>query len=82
MNRTLAIAVLCFCIFSCSSIPKPCDPQFVTAQQSALAASCRAEAEQTCPGFSKATEDKKLECPGVLECLDKIEKLETDCHGK
>lgn len=66
---------------ACTSVPQPCDPQFVAAQQAAMAISCRTKAEQVCPGYSRMTEDEKLECPGVLECLEKIEKVETDCHG-
>ncbi len=67
---------------ACSSVPQPCDPEFVVSQQSAMAAACRIKAEETCPGYSKASEEDKLVCPGVLECIDKIEKIESDCHGR
>ncbi len=73
--------LLCFGIVSCSSIPQPCDPEFVATQQAAMATSCRVKAEKTCPGYSRMTEDEKLECPGVLECIEKIEKVAEDCHG-
>ncbi len=66
---------------SCSNIPQPCDPEFVVAQQTAMATACRIEAENKCPGYSRIPEEEKLACPGVLECLEKIEKVETDCHG-
>lgn len=66
----------------CSSVPQPCDPEFLASQQMVMAASCRANAEKTCPGYSKMSEDKKLECPGVMECLEKIEKAESDCHAR
>ncbi len=80
MSYVLALAVF-VSVVGCNSIPQPCDPAFTSATQQAMAISCRAEAEKTCPGYADMSEDKKLECPGVLECLDKIEKVETDCHG-
>lgn len=79
--RNLLATIICIICFSCNSVPQPCDPAFVASQQAAIASVCRYNAEKTCPGYSSMSEDKKLECPGVLECLNKIEKLETDCNG-
>ncbi len=80
LNKKWAWIALLLCL-SCSSIPQPCDPEFLASQQMITAAACRSKAESTCPGYSKMTEDQKIECPGVLECLEKIEKAEDDCHG-
>ncbi len=77
----LAIVLLCFCIMNCSHVPQPCDPEFLGSQQMVMAAACRSKAEETCPGYAKMPEEQKLECPGVQECLEKIEKAEADCHG-
>lgn len=68
-------------VIGCNSVPQPCDPEFLASQQMITAAACRSKAESMCPGYKDMTEDKKLECPGVLECLEKIEKAESDCHG-
>lgn len=81
LGMSWLLATLVCASIGCSSIPQPCDPVFTTATQQAMAVSCRSKAETTCPGYSDMPEDKKLECPGVLECLEKIEKVETDCHG-
>lgn len=75
------IALLCFCFMSCSQVPQPCDPEFLASQQMVMAASCRSNAEKTCSGYSKMSDEQKLTCPGVSECLDKIEKAEIDCNG-
>lgn len=82
MNKKMAWAVagLLF-ILGCAHMPQPCDPEFLASQQMITAAACRTNAEKVCPGYSRMTEDEKLQCPGVLECLDKIEKAEADCHG-
>ena len=69
-------------IHGCNNIPQPCDPEFVATQQAAMATACRINAEKTCPGYSNMSEDEKLQCPGVLECIEQIEKVETDCHDR
>ncbi len=78
---SLRYVLLAF-LLSCSSIPQPCDPEFLASQQIITATACRAHAEKTCSGYSKITEYEKLQCPGVLECLNKIEKAESDCHAQ
>lgn len=79
---TIVALVHCLTTISCNRVPKPCDPVFVSAQQNALAVSCRADAVHKCPGFDSMSDEEKLACPGVTECLDKINKMETDCNGK
>jgi hypothetical protein len=84
MNRTKywISALMCFTYMACSNVPQPCDPEFLASQQIVMGGVCREHAEKTCPGYSRMAEDEKLQCPGVLECLDKIQKAEDDCHGK
>ena len=78
----IIFAIVLAAFVACSSVPQPCDPEFVASQQNAMAAACRIKAEKTCPGYSEASEEDKLVCPGVLECLDDIEKVESNCHGR
>jgi hypothetical protein len=77
--KWLPILVL---LLSCSGgLPSPCDPTVTATRQAAIATECRIEANKTCPGYDSMTEDKKMECPGVLQCLDRIEAVESSCHG-
>ena len=82
IGKSILIAMAIYLAVGCNSIPQPCDPEFLASQQIVTATACRVNAEKTCPGYADMTEEDKLDCPGVQECLDKIEKAEADCHGK
>ena len=82
MNVMKLIALMCLALVSCmDTIPKPCDPEIANAAMLGMATVCRTQAERNCPGYSELDELDKLACPGVSECLAKIESVEVSCHG-
>lgn len=80
--RKLVIALVLALISCGSSIPQPCDPEFLAAQLSAMATACRVNAEKTCPGYADMNETEKMACPGVAQCLDDMDRAEANCHGR
>jgi hypothetical protein len=73
--------ILVALLLACSSLPNPCDPEVLTTRLAAEATACRIQAEKTCPGYANMTEDKKLECPGVIDCLERLESMKVSCNG-
>ena len=83
LSQRLILAALAVALFSCgATLPQPCDPEAVVAQTQVMAVKCRLDAEKTCPGYADMEDAEKMACPGVIECLDEIDRVEEECRGR